>query len=70
MNQINKTDHVKKIFSTLNFASKPTSYAESFEYNTDKKRSTIDHDFNNHYKKSFIKTYEESKISHKIILRK
>lgn len=67
---INKKDHVKKLFNTLNFPTKPTSYRETFEYNYDKKRATLDHDFESHYKKSFMKTYEENKIMHKIILRK
>lgn len=67
---INKKDHVKKLFATLNFPAKATSYRETFEYNYDKKRATLDHDFETHYKKSFMKTYEENKIMHKIILRK
>ncbi len=67
---IQKKDHIKKIFSTLNFPLKPTSYNETFEYSTEKKTNTIDHSFDNHYKKSFMKTYEENKIMHQIILRK
>ena len=70
INTINKRDHVKSIFSTLNFARKPTSYTETFDYTTDKKKSTLDHNAEYHYKKSFMKTYEENRIMHKIILRK
>lgn len=70
MNKTNKRDHIKGIFSTLNFGRKPTSYTDSYEYTTQKKKSTIDHEFDNHYQKSFMKTYEENKIAHQIILRK
>lgn len=68
--KINKKDHIKGIFSALNFPVKPTNYKEAFEYSYDKKKNTIDHDFDNHYKKSFMKTYEENKLMHKNILRK
>lgn len=40
------------------------------EFDNSKKKETLDHDFSNHYKKSFMKTYEENRIKHKIIIRK
>lgn len=67
---VQKTDHIKKIFSALNFPTKPSSYNEAFDYNYEKKKVTIDHEYDNHYKKSFMKTYEEIKHMNKIILRK
>lgn len=70
MNRINKRDHIKEIFSTLNFNRKPTLYSESYEYTTEKKNDTIDQKHEYHYQKSFMKTYEENKHMHKIILRK
>ena len=67
---VNKKDHIKKLFSTLNFPQRDSCYNDDYNYNSDKKTTTIDHDFGNHYKKSFMKTYEENKIMHSIILRK
>lgn len=70
LTKVNKADHVKKIFSTLNFRNKPTSYNESYLYTAEKKQDTIDHQFNNHIMKNPMKTYEENKIMHQIIIRK
>lgn len=40
------------------------------EFGKEKEKETNDVDFSNHYRKTFMKTYEESKIKHKIIIRK
>jgi hypothetical protein len=66
----NKTDHIKKIFSTLNFKTKASTYDNAFDFDNEKKKETLDRDFTNHYKKSEMKTYEENLIRHKIIIRK
>lgn len=65
-----KKDHIKQIFSTLNFKPKPTSYTEDYEYSDEKKHDTLNPDLLHHYKKSFMKTYEQEKMKHKIIIRK
>jgi hypothetical protein len=40
------------------------------DFDGQKKKETLGCDFTNHYKKSFMKTYEENLIRHKIIIRK
>jgi hypothetical protein len=40
------------------------------EYDKYKNKETLEHDFGNHFKKSFMKTYEEDRIKHGIIIRK
>lgn len=42
----------------------------NLEFDENKKKETLEHDFENHYKKSFMKTYEEDRLRHKIIIRK
>jgi hypothetical protein len=42
----------------------------TIEFNDLKKKEVIEKDFTHNYKKSFIKTYEDEKIKHKIIIRK
>jgi hypothetical protein len=66
----NKTDHIKKIFSAFNFKTKSSTHDANFDFDGQKKRKTLDCDFTNHYKKSFMKTCEESFLRHKIIIRK
>lgn len=66
----NKTDHIKKIDMTLNFKQKPTSYTETYNFTDEKRDETNNPDTLHHYKKSFMKTYEESKLKHLIIIRK
>ncbi len=39
-------------------------------YTDSKHKETIEHDFSNHFKKTFIKTYEEDKLRNSIIIRK
>ena len=66
----NKTDHIKKIDRALNFKAKPSSYTETYEFGEEKRNETNNPDTLHHYKKSFMKTYEESKLKHLIIIRK
>ena len=66
----NKLDHIKKIDLALNFKQKPTNYTEAFDYTAEKKFETENPDTLHHYKKSFMKTYEESKLQHLHIIRK
>ena len=54
----NKVDHIKKID------------LEAFDYTAEKKYETENPDTLHHYKKSFMKTYEESKLQHLHIIRK
>lgn len=70
LNQQNRKDHIKGIDSTLNFKSRPTQFTESFKFTKGKENETNNPDSLHHYKKSFMKTYEESKLKHLIILRK
>ena len=70
LNLQNKTDHIKKIDSALNFAPQPTTFTDSYKF-TDKKKYATDHpDDLHHYKKSFMKTYQEFKIKQGHIMRK
>ena len=55
---------------TLNFKQKPTSYTETYNFTDEKRDETNNPDTLHHYKKSFMKTYEESKLKHLIIIRK
>lgn len=66
----NKTDHIKKIDMALNFKPKPTAYTETYNFTDEKRDETNNPDTLHHYKKSFMKTYEESKLKHLIIIRK
>lgn len=68
--KVYRADHVKNLFSNMTFPRKETSYSEAYEYTTEKKFMNIDHSFSNHCKKSFMKTYEEAKHNHKLVLRK
>jgi hypothetical protein len=73
-----KRDHIKKIFATLNFKPKGTTYNDTFcnklyinlDFDKEKERETNEQDFSNHYKKSFMKTYEEIKHKHPTMIRK
>ena len=40
------------------------------EYTEEKKNGTLYPDNEHHYKKSFLKTYEQEKLKHKIVIRK
>lgn len=63
-------DHIKQIDSTLNFPLRPTSYTEDYEYTEKKSQMTLHPDDLHHYKKSFMKTYEEFKLKHGNVIRK
>lgn len=67
--EFNKRDNIKKLFSTLNFPNKNSSYYDDYYYDKEKKNLTINHNYDNHYMKSFMKTYEECKAMHSHILR-
>lgn len=70
LNAQNKVDHIKKIDLALNFKMKPSTFTDSYNFTDEKKHDTDNPDTLHHYKKSFMKTYEESKLKHLIILRK
>ena len=53
----------KDVSQTINI-NVPTKYGE------EKRNETNNPDTLHHYKKSFMKTYEESKLKHLIIIRK
>lgn len=42
----------------------------NIEFDIHKKKETLQHDYSNHYKKSFMKTYEEIKLKQNHIIRK
>ena len=70
LNNQNKADHIKKIDQALNFKLLPSTYTETHEWTEDKDYETNHPDDLYHYKKNFIKTYEECKIKHKFLFRK
>ena len=65
-----KKDHVKQIFSTLNFKTNASTYQDDFFYSEEKKESTLHPDLYYHHLKSFMKSYEQEKMKHKTITRK
>jgi hypothetical protein len=65
-----KKDHVKQIFSTLNFKTNTSTYQDDFYFSEEKKESTLHPDLYYHYLKSFMKSYEEEKMKHKNLIRK
>ncbi len=65
-----KKDHIKQLFSALNFKPKPTSFQEAFEFTEEKKQATLNVDLYYHNLKSFMKTYEQEKLKHHHIIRK
>ena len=70
LNLQNKADHIKKIDLALNFEMRPTTFTDHYNF-TEKKKYCTDHpDDENHYKKSFMKTYTEFKIKQGHIMRK
>jgi hypothetical protein len=63
-------DHVKEIFSALQFPAPNSSYTDDYQYTEDKSYNTLHPDDVYHYKKSFMKTFEQEKMKHKIVIRK
>jgi uncharacterized protein YqfB (UPF0267 family) len=63
-------DHVKEIFNALQFPAPNSSYTDDYQYTDDKSYNTLHPDDEYHYKKSFMKTFEQEKMKHKIVIRK
>jgi len=81
LKKVNKNDHIKKMFATLNFKTQGSTYGNFYgkqnnffkflvDFDKNKEKTTNEVDRALHFKKTFIKTYEEAKIKHKIIIRK
>jgi len=79
LKKVNKNDHIKKLFATLNFKPQGSTYGSFYgklinhkiiEFDKNKEIETNKVDRTLHFKWSEIKNYEEQKIKHKIILRK
>jgi hypothetical protein len=66
------------MFSTLDFKTKGSSYSNAYrnclievlEFEQENTKEIGELDSTHHYKKSFMKTYEEIKLKHNIVIRK
>ena len=63
-------DHVDVLFNSTNFSFKPSTFTESFYFSDEKKHSTNHPDFEHHFRKNFMLTFEVEKVKQKFIIRK
>ena len=63
-------DHVDVLFNSTHFTSKPSTFTESFYFSDEKNNDTNNLDFEHHFRKSFMMTFDVEKVKQKYIIRK
>ncbi len=63
-------DHVDVLFNSTHFTMKPSTFTESFYFSDEKNNDTNNLDFEHHFRKSFMTTFDVEKVKQKYIIRK